>query len=357
MAAPLNGADAPQDLSEILQPILEASELPSIAAAVVKGSEIVATGAVGLRSASESAEVTLDDKYHLGSCTKPFTATLAAILIEDGLLSWNTTIDEVLGTELVQIHSGYRKVTVEQLLAHVGGFPGAAPSIAWTQAWRDQGKLKPQVQRMAFAATVLSHAPAYAPGSKTEYSNQGYAIAGVMLETLAGKPWEQLIRERIFDRLHMSNAGFRAPGTAGSLDQPLGHREREPVAPGKEADNPDAISPAGTIHASITDWAKFARFHLLREPGPLLKDAASFDKLHATLPASGSHGIGGWLIHDEQRFGGHCLQMTGSNTMWFSLLWVFPGFDLSIVVTTNAAPQSAFSSLDRVVAELMKIYR
>ena len=353
--------DTPADLSEILQPVLEQSELPSIAAAVVKGNELVARGAVGVRSSENSTEVTIDDKYHLGSCTKPFTATLAAILIEDGLLNWDTTIAEVLEGKLEgkldDIHADYRQVTVEQMLAHVGGFPTAAPAIAWTQAWDDQGQLKPPAQRLAFASSILHEPPAYPPNSKSEYSNQGYAVVGVMLETLAGKAWEKLIEERIFKPLQMNNAGFRAPGKAGSLDQPLGHRSNQPVTPGKHADNPDAIGPAGTFHTSITDWTKFTRFHLLRQPGTLLKEAASFDKLHATLPSSGNYSIGGWLIHDQQRFGGHCLQMTGSNKMWYSLMWIFPGFDLSIVVTGNAAPESAFSSLDSVVAELIKLYR
>jgi CubicO group peptidase (beta-lactamase class C family) len=129
------------------------------------------------------------------------------------------------------------------------------------------------------------------------------------------------------------------------------------MPPGKEADNPDAIGPAGTIHASITDWAKFARFHLRREPGTLLKNAESFDKLNAVLPTSANHGIGGWLVHEQERFGGHSIQMAGSNTMWFALMWIFPGYDMAILVTTNAAPENAFQFCDQVIADLMGRYR
>jgi CubicO group peptidase (beta-lactamase class C family) len=348
--------DPMPDVAAILQPILKESKLPSLAGAVVKGDEIRAFGAVGVRKRGNPTPVTQDDKYHLGSCTKMFTATLAAALVEDGLLTWQTTIGDVLGDTVKEIHAGYEDVTLEQLLAHVGGLPGNPSTFSWIRAWKDQGKLAAMDQRMAFVSSLLKAKPSYSPGEQTVYSNQGYAVAGVMLETLAGKPWELLVGERIFVPLGMTSAGFRAPCSPNRLDQPWGHSGKKPIAPEPKGDNPDAIGPAGTIHASIRDWATFARFHLQRTTGEVLSDPASFEKLHGTLPHSGSHGIGGWLVHDLQRFGGHCLQMTGSNTMWFSLLWIFPEKDLAIVVATNSGQKNAFEFCDKSVVALSRAF-
>ena len=49
---------------------------------------------------------------------------------------------------------------------------------------------------------------------------------------------------------------------------------------------------------------------------------------------SGNHGVGGWLVQDIPAMGGHCLQMMGSNTMWMAVMWVLPGKNMAIVVTT-----------------------
>lgn len=342
-----------RDLSALLEPILAESKLPSLAAAVVIGDEIVGVGSAGVRKLGDTTPVTDQDKYHIGSCTKTMTATSTAILIEDGLLDWNTTIGDVLGNEIPKLHSDYRDVTVEQLLAHVGGFPKRAPAKPWSAAWRNQGKIPPVEQRMIFVTELLSSKPEYQPGTKSVYSNQGYAVAGVMLETLAGKPWEELMQERLFAPLGMKSAGFRAPASSDRLDQPWGHQGKTPVAPEPRGDNPSAIAPAGMVHCTIEDWAKFARYHLQREPGGILKNADSFDRLHSTLENSQSRGVGGWLVHNQERFGGHAIQMTGSNTMWYALFWIFPSRDIAIVVATNSGAPNAFQTCDKAVVALM----
>lgn len=354
MVSPIQSApEKPQDLAPILKPILEKSKLPSLAAALVVGDELKAIGAVGVRKLGDEKAVTVDDKYHLGSNTKPLTATLAAVMVEEGTVKWTTTIGEVLGKKVKKMDKGYGDVTLEQLLAHVGGVPGDAPRAAWLKAYLDQGKIPATEQRLTFVNAVLSKKPDYKPGSKTVYSNQGYAVVGVMLETLAGKPWEDLLRERVFVPLGMDSAGFREPDPEDKVDQPCGHVGKKPVKPGVKADNPDAIGPAGTVHASIGDWAEFAQFHLQKKPGKVLKKAESFEKLNSTLKNSKTHGVGGWLVQGMDRFGGHFVQMTGSNTMWFSLLWILPGEGKAIVVTTNSAQPNAFETCDRVVAKLM----
>lgn len=344
------------DLEAFLQQLTEDVAIPSIAAAVVSPTELLDAAAHGVRKNNESTSVTLNDRYHLGSCTKTMTATLAAILVDEGLIEWDSTIGEILGDTLPQLHQDFHEVTLEQLLAHVGGLSTQPPSGLWLQAWGNQGKLDPRSQRLAFISPLLSLEPQYMPGSRNEYSNQGYAVAGIMLETVADTPWETLITEKLFAPLHMESAGFRAPASPGMTDQPWGHRRGNPVPPEPAGDNPDAIGPAATVHASITDWAKFAQYHLSRDPTPLVEKQSSLDKLHSTLPNSGQQGVGGWLVHDIESLGGHCLQMVGSNTMWYSLFWVIPERDIAIVATTNTGDPRGFEILDQVAAFLIQKY-
>ena len=133
----------------------------------------------------------------------------------------------------------------------------------WAQAWKKQGS--PTEQRLEFVRGLLQTAPDPLPGTKCIYSNQGYSIAGAMLEQITEKSWESLMREMLFHPLELNSAGFGAPGMPGQADQPWGHRRRgsalEPVPPGPAADNPPAIGPGGIVHASIGDFARYAAWH------------------------------------------------------------------------------------------------
>ncbi len=86
----------------------------------------MARGAVGLRRAGSDVAATTGDKFHIGSCTKSRTATLAAMLVEEGKLTWQTKLADVLPELAGSMHPDYRAVTLEQLLAHRAGVPHKA---------------------------------------------------------------------------------------------------------------------------------------------------------------------------------------------------------------------------------------
>src|SRR6185503_3593478 len=152
--------------------------------------------------------------------------------------------------------------------------------------WSHKGT--PVEQRMTLVEGVITKPPVSKPGTTYLYANAGFAIAGAMAEALSDKPWEDLMRQRIFDPLGMKAAGFGAPGDAASLDQPRGHRaDGTPVHPGPGADNPAAIGPGGTVHCAIEDWAKFIAFHLAASRGEctFLKPA-TVAKLHTPFASN-----------------------------------------------------------------------
>src|SRR5262249_53703034 len=158
------------------------------------------------------------------------------------------------------------------------------------------------------------------------YSNQGFTIAGAMLEELTHKTWEELIRKELFEPLHMSSAGFGPPGSTKSIDQPRAHTASGPVEPGPQADNPPAIGPAGTVHCSLGDWAKFVSAHLRGENGiASVADAKSFNKLHE-CPEGQSYAMG-WGRMPRPWAGGDVLTHSGSNTMWYCVVWIAPAKD------------------------------
>ena len=85
-------ASTPDDLAVFLETQRTNFHLPALAAAVVRANQTIALGATGFRREGSPEKVTVDDKFHIGSCTKSMTATLAAIMVEEGTVRWDESL-------------------------------------------------------------------------------------------------------------------------------------------------------------------------------------------------------------------------------------------------------------------------
>ncbi|MCC7388455.1 MAG: beta-lactamase family protein [Phycisphaerales bacterium] len=357
----------PVDISGRLEPIRAEFDLPALAALVTTADHTLAIGAVGVRQAGDQTAVTNDDLWHLGSCTKSMTGTLAAILVEQGRIAWSTTVADIFGAEFDDIDPAYLPVTLEQLMCHRAGVPTAAPPDAWSRARRQRGALREQ--RDAFVHAVLAAAPSDqspdGPGTNFEYSNQGITIAGAMLERawdkangISATTWEDLATQQLFEPLGITTAGFGVPGTRESIDQPRGHaRPLLPggvpthFTPGRFVDNPPAISPAGRVHMSLEDWARYIREHLRGRAGESqLLPREAWEHLHGA-PDAGAYAMG-WGTA-ERDWGGRVISHSGSNTMWFCVVWASPEQGFAVLVATNIGGDEAAKGADKAAGELI----
>lgn len=351
------------DVSHLLQPIREKHDLAGLAAVVVSGEYVEASGADGVRRRGSQSKITSSDRFHLGSCTKSMTATLVATLVEEGKLSWSTTIGEVFEDLGERVRPEWKAVTLEQLLTHRAGAPAELDADGlWSRLLEREGT--PREQRMELVRGVLGREPESEPGTKFLYSNAGFAIAGAMAEKVTDKAWEDLTRERIFEPLGMKSAGFGAPGTKEKLDEPLGHTGGgTPVELGPHDDNPPAIGPAGTVHASLEDWAKYVALHLqgdrsatgrsVRKGAKLLKPE-TFARMHTAPDGEGTKYAMGWVILDREWGGGRVLMHNGSNTMWYCVVWMAPQKDFAVLAATNQGGDKAAKACDEAAAALIQ---
>lgn len=339
------------DVSDVLAAIRKKHDLPALAAVTIEGGRVTAAGADGVRKRGSDAKITTDDRFHLGSCTKSMTATMIATLVEEEKLSWSTTIGDVFGDLDKEMRPEWKPVTLELLLTHRSGAPGDVPPKLWAQLWKREGTTS--AQRMELVRGTLANEPEAAPGTKFIYSNTGYAIAGAMAEKVTGQAWEDLMRKRLFIPLAMSSAGFGAPGEAGKLDEPLGHSKKgEPVEIGPGDDNPPAIGPAGTVHATLADWGKYVSSHLTRE-AKLLKPG-TFAKLHEPAEGKGKEYAMGWGVVDRDWGGGRVLTHSGSNTMWFCTVWMAPKKDFAVLLATNQGGDGAAKACDEAASAMIE---
>jgi CubicO group peptidase (beta-lactamase class C family) len=399
--------NAPVNVNAILQSTLgSGAERFGMAAAVLRGERIIAQGAAGVRKRGTAERITFDDRFHLGSCTKAMTATLVAMLVDEGKLNWTTTLAELFAGTLKPMHPAWEKVTLRQVLAHRAGLPldpdgpgrvfnllrapyaSLHSCLEFMRLPRARLGTVPQ-QRLEVARQALSRPPVIPPDTKYWYSNEGYILAGAVLEHLTGRAWEDLMRERLFQPLGISTGGFGQPGTAGKIDQPWGHSAfvGKPIDPGSPAAQfPLYYGPAGLAHMTIADWAKFIALNLRGDPANPHCQAAllkldSFAELHGVAPttpyskgwvmrgitrlATGDAGPAviyraGWFISTASwakgTYSGHtgrCLWHGGSNGISHSVVCIAPEIDFAVLVACNG-PITVIWKTRRMVRALIR---
>jgi CubicO group peptidase (beta-lactamase class C family) len=337
------------DLSYLLEPIRQKHNVPAICAAVVNSDGIIAMGAVGFRRRGDTTAVTTNDVWHLGSNTKAMTAAVFGLLVEQKKVRWTSTLAELFPELADQIHPQLRDVTVLQLLSHQAGL---TENLNW-RSFASRGDI--HCQRQAVLEQALTEKPKYTPGTQAHYSNLGYVVAGIAVERISGKSWEDQIYDSLFKPLGMTTAGFGGVGTPGKLDQPWGHRaDGSPVeGNGPDMDNAMVMAPAGCVHASISDWAKFVIDQLRGGMGKsALMTPDTYRILH-TPPFGNDYALG-WLAVTRDWGGGAVLHHTGSNTMNYANTWIAPKRDFAVLVCINQGGDAAFAASDETVAALIK---
>ena len=342
-----------------LAEICRKHDVPAMAVAVVNANGLVHSQCFGNRKRGTFDKVELSDRFPIGSNTKSMTATLAAVLVEAGKIEWETTISDVWPkAKDADIHPQLRKVTLDQLLSHQSGLPENISDIS-SQAWASffDEKLSPTLERRGMLKLVLSPAPTQ-PQGKFAYSNLGYAVVSAMLETRAKESFESLMKKHVFDPLEMRSADFRSMKSAQQLKPPLlwGHQANggKSVDPRTvSAENPTVYAAAGTVHLSIEDYAKYARWQLAGKPAPVLRSQSAYDHLHEPLvdKAAGEKYGCGWICSNSGL--GPALTHAGSNTNTFAVIWVLPKSDFAAVVCTNSGEQQAFPACDEMINHLM----
>jgi len=352
-------AGAAAALEPALRDIRAARGVPALAAAVIRDGDFLTVGAVGVRKKGADVPVAAGDRFHIGSCTKAMTATLAEILVERKKLRWEMTLAEAFPDLAPRMHEAYRTVTLLQCAAHRSGMPGAdhtwPKGMEFLAVHRLPGP--PRAQRRAYVAKILAQEPAVQPGTAFRYSNAGYAVLGAACEVAADAPWEDLMRRHLFEPLGMTTAGFGAMGSAGKIAQPWQHKvfdgKETPLEPGPLIDNPPAIGPAGTVHCSLRDWAAFVEAHLdgaRGRPTPLA--VTDWKRLHA--PPFGDDYALGWGVVERGWAGGTALTHAGSNGMNYAVVWLAPKVDFAVLAATNTGADAAPKACDDVAAAMVR---
>ncbi len=245
----------PLDLNAVdaaVKKSLDAWQVPGVAVAIVRDGEVIYLKGHGVKSLDADGPVTPDTIFPIGSCTKAFTTTAMAILVDEGKMGW----DDPVRKHLSYFHLGDpladRDVTLRDLVCHRTGL--APHDLLWYRS-----PLSPE--EVVRRAGLL---PLDRPFRTTfQYQSTMFTAAGLAVGSTAGQPWQDFVQKRLFDPLGMTASCFTSTAAAKSADRAAGHRLNRLGRPEVVDYYPEKVpDPAGSIHSTARDLAQWAMFQL-----------------------------------------------------------------------------------------------
>ncbi|MCF0055367.1 serine hydrolase [Dyadobacter sp. CY356] len=244
-----------QELEKVISESLPKDR--SISGAILKGDQLIWSKAYGVSNVSTHAMADTATIYRIGSISKPFTAFLMMLLVQDSIIHLNDPVELYLPeVKKLKGYSDHTKITFQQLATHTSGLtrePGLPDAASGPiQQW--ESKILQSIPTTSFESN---------PGEKFSYSNIGYGILGLALSRAAQKPFIELIQKRLFEPLHMNSSYFVVPNKKLS-DLSVGMQELS----GGRTDTETPLSehagrgykvPNGGIYSTPNDLAKFMR--------------------------------------------------------------------------------------------------
>lgn len=291
--------------------------LPALGAAIVSRDGHLELDVVGVRMRDGDDPAGREDRWHLGSCGKSITAALYARLVERGDAEWGARLPELFPDLADVIDPGWSAITIDDAFVSQAGLPANLGRAELRAALRDTTPIREQRTRVTAAA--LSRPPRR-PG-RFLYSNLGYILVGAAIERITGLSYEAALTTHVLEPLAITSGGFGPPPGAwghgartlrlGPLVLDLGRGA--PADPARiESDNPPVMSPAGRLHLTLEDWAKFHRV-FLTDGGDFLRPE-TVERLLTPAAGRGYRQALGWApVHGVDAVS-HGQQ--GSNTVW-----------------------------------------
>jgi D-alanyl-D-alanine carboxypeptidase len=319
--------------------ILAKTGAPSASVAVVKDGKIAYVHAYGNAKLDPPTPATPQMRYSIGSISKQFTASALLMLAEEGKLSLDDKVVRWL-PDLTRAN----EVTIRELLSMTSGYQDF-----WPQDYVMPGMLEP-VTPDAIAADWAKKPLDFEPGSKWQYSNTNYVIAGMIFERVAGMPLYEFLQRRVFTPLQMTSVFNTDIGALPAGD--AGRYLRFAAAPLRPApkEGKGWMFAAGELAMTAADLAKW---DISMIDQTILKPASYRELQHEVELTSGvgTHyglGVGVTMVDGRRQIshGGEVSGFTARNE-------VYPDERAAVVVFTNLDATGASTQIASRIAKAL----
>lgn len=303
-------------------------KIPEFAYAVLSSDTIFEIRTSGVQRVNSSFQAKLGDRFHIGSNTKAITSFIAALLVEQGKIKWNTKIFDLFPELKINSKLIYDNVTLQDLLT----FRGKLPSYSYgnEEPARAQITGDNAHQRYLLMQYFLSQQAMEEENGLTA-SNADYVVAGLMLEKASKKSYKTLVME--FGESVGITFGFDYPNRTDVL-QPWGHDSNlQPLAPFDQYKLNWLLS-AGNINVSLPDYIKFIQLLLkgLRGESEILSHK-KVDQLLYGCPVFSF----GWFNEMDKKTKHHIAYNQGNAGAFITEVHLIKESNRAYVIFTNAA--------------------
>ena len=339
-----------------LTKILEEHNLPALGASFDDGFSGHKQAQVGVHKIGTTSAAKSSDRWHLGSNTKAMVATTIGLLVQDGLLGWDTRLDEVLDKNStgVTLSEANANITIRLLSSHTAGLSD--------DIWRKNTNLlltgydaSAAAGRILLTNLSLSSPPSHSQ-SVYEYANTNYIILGLIIDVVAGVPVEVHMHSRLFTPLNITTVGWGplpeafltstenpyphfANGTLGLAGPPIPYPADQPFS---GRDYPPFFHTAGMAHMTLEDYNKWLRLHVDEEVQAQVNIShQTLTILHQAHPETNrsdegyGYTYGAWSRTDFSDGDGYLLIHTGSNLANYVVAAIDVARNITVASTTN----------------------
>ena len=334
----LTGAERAR-IDSIVRQEMTARGAPSVSIAVVTGGQIAYTNAYGMARLSPPLPARPSMRYSIGSVSKQITATAVLLLAEQGKLS----LDDKVGRFLPSLTRA-NEVSIRQILSMTSGYQDY-----WPQDYVMPPMLKPTTA-LDIVNDWARKPLDFDPGTKWQYSNTNYVIAGLIVEKVTGMPLVDFLRQHVFTPLHMTSVMITDEGALGPSDPE--RYERFGLGPPRVAPKEGRgwMFAAGELAMSSSDLARWDMSVIHQS---ILKPSSYHTQQTEVLLANGV-GTGYGLGVDVGSFEGHRLISHGGEVSGFSTQnSIFPDDSVAVVVFANLFATDVQSVITSRVADLL----
>jgi CubicO group peptidase (beta-lactamase class C family) len=333
----------------------ETWKIPGLAVGIVRNDSLIYAKGFGVLEAGKTTPVNEKTLFEIGSSSKAFTATIAAMLVTDGKMRWDDRLTTYLPDFKMYDAVANEAVTIRDALSHRSGI--ARGELVWlgSDANRDQ-----VLHRVRFLK------PESPFRSKWSYQNMMFLAVGQAEGRLMNTSWDTLVKKRIFEPLGMTSTVPTAKGL-NSSNRATAHGIDKDVAFTKPEFNADNIAPAGAIISNVVDMAQWLRFQLNDGVvnGKRLVSSAALRETHTpqmlvggglgggrggadSVPTSYFQTYGfGWIVEDYRHY---LVWQHGGNTPGMTTaLGMMPEKKFGVVVLSSMASAALPDILRRYI--------
>jgi len=335
--------------------------IPAIAYGVIKNDSIILQNAIGLRDIQLKNKVQINDLFHIGSNTKAFTSFLAAKIVEQNLIAWDTKFFDLYPELKSESNPNYENISLKELLSHRARliqFENESERYPIVDYEKNlDANLSLPEKRYYFIKQVLKYDPIPLYKSPDDrYSNAGYIAAALMLEKATGKTWEVLIR----DMSNKLNLGLQIGWPdANNTAAPKGHIKPKDWVIDIDKDLipiPNVLkkfhyfnqyvllcSPSGNLSISLPNFLKYLQLNIVGLNGKsnYLK-SQTYKELFYTYPDYSC----GWM---HENYFVPCFHHKGSAGTFNSIAIIEPNKKVGIVIMMNVANGNAINEIAKLL--------